>query len=491
MRKLNKIAASAMAVVMAGSMMAGCSSSSSDTKATDGSSKAAESKDAGTKAPEESKEPAASTGKVLNIWCWNAEFATRMLLLPDYVANNKEQPLDGGKIGDVEVKFTQVNNQNNAYQDALDKALDKQESAAADEKIDIFLVEADYALKYVDDDATLNVYDFLSKDDTANQYKYTQEIMTDSNGVLKGVSWQGCPGLLFYNREIAKEVLGTDDPDEVQKYVSDWDKFQETAQKMADKNYLMESSVNDSYRVYSNNVSKKWVTDDVINIDDNLKAWAESSKKILDMKATKNDELWAGYNNAKEGGCFCVFGPAWLINFSLGYQGKDASAVEGKVDDDGKPVVYNESNVCNKGGWGACVGPQSFYWGGTWLCAANGTDNAAEITKIMKSLTCDESVMKKIVTDYDDFVNNQKAMEEMAKDTTYSSYVLGGMNPLGLYAEGAKKISLSNLTAYDQGCNEEFQNAMKAYFAGDATYDEAIEAFYKNITTKYPNLKKA
>ena len=41
-------------------------------------------------------------------------------------------------------------NDNNNYQSKLDEALLKQDSAAADDKIDIFLIEADYALKYVD-----------------------------------------------------------------------------------------------------------------------------------------------------------------------------------------------------------------------------------------------------------------------------------------------------------------------------------------------------
>ena len=465
MKKMKRVAAGALAAVMVSSMLAGCSSS------------------------DKKEEEVAAGGKVLNIWCWNDEFATRMLLVDGYTPTDKSKPLEGGKIGDVTVKFTQVANKDNAYQDALDKALEKQATAVADDKIDLFLVEADYALKYVDTNYTVDVTQFVTKDDISNQYKYTQEIMTDSNGVLKGLSWQACPGLLFYNREIAKEVLGSDDPATVQTYVSDWSKFQDTAKKMVDAGYLMESSVNDSYRVYSNNVTKKWVVDKKIQIDDNLKAWAESSKAIYDMGGTKNVALWSGYSNATDGGCFCVFGPAWLINFCLGYQGSDATADLG-VDDDGNKIVYNTSNVCNKGAWGACVGPQSFYWGGTWMCAASGTDNASEITKIMKSLTCDADTMKKIVTTYDDFVNNQAAMEAMAADTSYSSYVLGGMNPLGLYAEGAKKISLSNLTIYDQGCNEEFQTAMEAYFEGNATYDECIEAFYTSIQTKYPGLER-
>ena len=45
------------------------------------------------------------------------------------------------------VKWTINPNENNNYQNKLDEALLAQDSAAADDKIDIFLIEADYALK--------------------------------------------------------------------------------------------------------------------------------------------------------------------------------------------------------------------------------------------------------------------------------------------------------------------------------------------------------
>ena len=45
------------------------------------------------------------------------------------------------------------------------------------------------------------------------------------DGVQKGTTWQATPGLFAYRRSIAKDVLGTDDPTEVQTYLSDWDKL--------------------------------------------------------------------------------------------------------------------------------------------------------------------------------------------------------------------------------------------------------------------------
>ena len=97
----------------------------------------------------------------------------------------------------------------------------KQAKAAADDKIDIFLVEADYALKYVDSAYSLDVMKDvgLKKKDLANQFQYTKDVMTDSKGKLKGVSWQACPGGFVYRRSMAKELLGTDDPAKVQEEV--------------------------------------------------------------------------------------------------------------------------------------------------------------------------------------------------------------------------------------------------------------------------------
>ena len=44
----------------------------------------------------------------------------------------------------------------------------------------MFLVEADYALKYVNTDLCMSVADLGIKDsELANQYQYTKDIMTD------------------------------------------------------------------------------------------------------------------------------------------------------------------------------------------------------------------------------------------------------------------------------------------------------------------------
>ena len=172
-------------------------------------------------------------GKVLNIYCWNEEFKSR---LTDHYPGYEEVDGTHGKIGDVDVVWNITPSDDNAYQNNLDETLLKQADASADDKIDLFLVEADYALKYVNTDYTMPVADLgITEDEVADQYQYTKDVMTDADGNLKGLSWQGCPGTMIYRRDIAKEVFGTDDPAEVQKKVADWDTFKATAEELKEK----------------------------------------------------------------------------------------------------------------------------------------------------------------------------------------------------------------------------------------------------------------
>lgn len=371
------------------------------------------------------------------------------------------------------VKWHITPNDDNAYQNNLDETLLKQDKAAADDKIDIFLVEADYALKYVDTPYTVAVSDLgITDSDLANQYGYTKDIVTDSNNVLKGVSWQGCPGVMIYSRDVAKDVFGTDDPAEVQKKVSSWEEFNKTADEVKAKGYYMVSGYDDTYRVFSNNVSGKWVQDGKVVIDQNIMNWVEQTKTFTEKGYNNKSSLWddawkKGFYD--EGKVFCYFGPAWFIDFSM------------NADD--------PKSIAGQGKWAATEGPQGFFWGGTWICAASGTDNKTLVADIMKQLTANETIMKDIVTADNDFVNNIPAMEAMAADKSYKSKVLGGQNPLAMFCAGAEKVDLSNLSAYDQGCNEEFQAAMKGYFDGNATLDQALATFKKNIVVKYPELK--
>ena len=254
--------------------------------------KAEESK-ADTEAPAEES----SEGKVFNIYAWNEEFKgffEKYYTVPEGVTVNWIiTPSDGG-----------------AYQEKLDQALQAQATAADDDKVDLFLAEADYIQKYTGSDYTQDVA-ALGVTDFSNAYEYTVQTASDANGVVKGVSFQCCPAALIYRRSIAQDVLGTDDPAEVQKALSDWDKFNDVAAQAKAKGYYMTASESATYRVFSNNVSSPWVDENNnLQIDDAIKTWMSQAKDFTDKGYTQTCDIWSDECTAqmfKYGKTMCYF----------------------------------------------------------------------------------------------------------------------------------------------------------------------------------------
>jgi hypothetical protein len=339
----------------------------------------------------------------------------------------------------------------------------------------MFCCEADYAKKYVaQGDYVLDVKTDLglTDDELSKQISYTKGVMTDDAGALRGVSWQVCSAGMIYRRDIAEEVFGSGEPEDVQANFSDWSKYEESAKKLADAGYITNSAY-DVFRIYSNNASEGFVVDGKINVAADIKAWVDQSKTLIDSKAISNAPLWgdewaAGKQESAK--VFAYFGPAWFFNFCL-----DAGT---------------EGTVATAGKWGFTAGPQNFYWGGTWICGVNGTDNSELVADIMRKLTTDDAVMKDIATTYNECVNNSAVLADLGGSDEGKVELLGGQNPYQLMVEIGEGIDTSNMTAYDQGCIESFQGKIQDYFNGESSYDDAVAAFKTEVIEKYPDLSE-
>ena len=497
MANLKKVLAGSLSLCLAASMFTACGntdSSSTSDKNGGSTSKAGNntginnSSDRVNTAELHGVDSSEDSKKTLTIYCWNTEFKSRLdKYYPQGTSNELtyNELTDGSKeiatINGVKLNWVQVENEGNAYQTKLDEALKGQQDST--EKVDMFLMEADYALKYANGDVALSIQDLgITDDDMSQMYQYTKDVATDTKtGELKGVSWQATPGLFLYNTKIAEDVLGTSDPEKVQEAVKDWDTFTATAQKMADKGYKMVSGFDDTYRCFSNNMSSPWVTDNKITVDPQIKAWADQTKEYTDKGYNNKSSLWDSQWASDQGPTGKVFGffySTWGINFTLLGNSLATPTAEGGKEEVGNGIY---------GDYAVCEGPQPYYWGGTWICGAAGSDNLETIKDVMLKLTCDEAIMKQITMDTQDYTNNEKAMNEIA-NSDYKSDFLGGQNHIALFAEAATKIDMSNAGPYDQGLNESFQNAFKDYFTGNVQEDAAKANFETAIKEKYPEL---
>ena len=408
------------------------------------------------KADTEAPAEESSEGKVFNIYAWNEEFKGFF---------EKYYPVPEG----VTVNWIITPSDNGAYQEKLDQTLLNQENAADDDKVDLFLAEADYIQKYTDSAFTQDVTQ-LGVTDFSNTYAYTVQCASDASGVVKGVSFQCCPAALIYRRSIAQDVLGTDDPVEVQKALSDWDKFNDVAAQAKAKGYMMTASESATYRVFSNNADEPWVdADNNLQIPEAMKTWMAQAKEFTDKGYTQTCDIWSDECTAqmfKDGKTMCYFGPAWYYNFSMGNA------------QDAEKGCY--------GDWAICEGPQAHFWGGTWLLAPAGTDNPTMVADIMNTFINDEEVCTNLVKNEMQFSNNQKVNAACAAEG--GNDFLGGQNDTAMYVEMAKNIVFKNHTIYDQLINEDMQKCWREYCDGDVTEEQALANFYALVSESYPTI---
>ena len=403
-------------------------------------------------------EEAAEEGKVFRIYAWNEEFK-------GYFEKYYEVP-EG-----ITVEWVINPSDGGVYQDKLDEALLNQANASGDEKIDMFLAEADYILKYTDSEYTQDIT-ALGVTDFSNTYEYTVQAASDSNGVVKGVSFQCCPSALIYRRSIAEEVLGTSDPAEVQAKLDSWEKFDAVAAEAAAKGYLMTASEAATFRVFSNNGTSALVDDNGnLTLNDAIKIWQTQAKEYSDKGYTQTCDIWSDECTAQmfaEGKAMCYFGPAWYYNFSMGN-------------------AADPEKGCS-GDWAICQGPQAHFWGGTWLLAATGTDNPTMVADVMNTFINDEEVCTNLIKNEAQFTNNQKVNAIVGNDPEYGNAFLGGQNDVAVYLDLAKNIKFEYKTIYDQLLTEGLQQYWREYCDGTVTEDEAMANYYKYINEKYPEI---
>lgn len=109
----------------------------------------------------------------------------------------------------------------------------------------------------------------------------------------------------------------------------------------------------------------------------------------------------------------------------------------------------------------------------------------------MLKMTADTNILRTLAQEYGEMSNDQPLMDELAQSPEFGIDLLAGQNYLGVLSEGAANISLANVSPYDQGCVEEFQNAFGDYFRESTTgvsFEKAKANFETAILERYPEL---
>lgn len=401
-----------------------------------------------------------SGGKVLNVWSYNEELSDLITslcldLIPDDVELvNTVSPSPMYRTN-VEEKI------NSAVNDPKMKA---------DDKIDLYVMEPEWMLAHMNSNSTLDLKKTLgfTNEELASQFDYTLKMGTNEKGQLKGISYYVCPSAFAYRRSVALDVFGTDDPDEIQAMVSDWKKFENCAEKLADKNYKMLASYEDMFNVFNNTRSSPWVVKDKkgnpkLNIPKEAMEWVDKSVKLVDAGYVSSDTQWSWYwmeSFSSSTDAFGIFAPEWMIDWVLTTSSFDSSS----------------------GDWAVCYGPRASYWGGAWMMVPAGCDNVDLVKKIMLRLTSEE--VAPALTALGLNPNNKNVLADQ-EASDYAFNALNGQNPNPLFCQIAADVQAPVCSEYDYSVAYLFQQAMKEYIWGNLTKDQALENFKQQAAAMF------
>lgn len=343
---------------------------------------------------------------------------------------------------------------------------------APDNAPDLVLMEADYIqnyFPYITDVKELGI----SENDTAQMYKYTKQIATDEKGALKALSWSAASGVFAYRRSIAKELFGDDSPETVREAVKDWESYEKTAKKAAEKGYYITASTTETLRAFTDNKSVPWIEGGRLTVDQGLVNWAEMSRRLVSSGACPDYAMWTNEwmeEHSLSGKTLGFFYPSWGVNYCLG----TTESFAGYYAEDGD--------------YGVCEPPQYYYWGGTWLGVPKDSKNKEISAEIMRAVTCDTENLVNLGAQQLESVNNRAAMERLAADSGLDSPLLCGQNPFGVYAQCAEKINCLNRGAYDMDIEDKFQYTMAEYVSGYGNLESALAYFLSEVGYSYGHL---
>ena len=354
------------------------------------------------------------------------------------------------------------------------------------------MLENFYDAGYFED---LNQAPYNAQDYADQIVDYVWEVGQDSDGIQRAISYQITPAGVYYRRDIAEEVFGTDDPDEIGKHFASYDTVLETAKELKDHGYRIFAS--DAEMGYFSGDSA-WVVDGTLNIDDDRYAY-----RNLMIELYQND--YTAYANQWSTPWYqAMSGPVPILTADIQDYADDSVNVwdadqfaEATADMEttevfafGLPswgVLTLRDNVGETSGkWGVCSGPAYGFGGGTFIGISALSEHKDTAWDFLKWVTLNEDTANWWIEKSEGDTVSLISVLEQHKDDANEVY--GGEHLYAFWQKQAEGIDYSKVTRYDTFINDEFNAATTAIKKGEKTEEEAMNDFYDAVESTYPEI---
>ncbi|MDD6155592.1 MAG: extracellular solute-binding protein [Lachnospiraceae bacterium] len=375
---------------------------------------------------------------------------------------------------------------------------------AGETEPDIIVGEPQMLEDFYDAGFFANLDDLGAKDYEGQIVDYVWEVGQDADGIQRAISYQITPAGIYYRRDIAQEVFGTDDPDEIGKLFADYDTILETAETLKAAGYRIFAS--DAEINYFSGDSA-WVIDGKLNVDQARLDYMDLCIDLYQKDLTAYAAQWATpWYQAMAGEV-----PVLSAELQWGDWTEDEEGNVGLNIWDEENFNENVSNYTDEttqvfafglpawgvltmrdhvgdtsGKWGVCAGPSYGFGGGTYIGISSQSKRQETAWEFVKFCTLNEDTANWwIEYSEGDTVSLISALEAHKDD---ANEVYGGQKLYSFWLEQAEGIDYSKVTRYDKGIGDAWGEAISAIKTGEKSKDDAIAEFYDKVEATYPEL---
>ena len=342
----------------------------------------------------------------------------------------------------------------------------------------------------------LNQAPYNAQDYADQIVDYVWKVGQDSEGIQRAISYQITPAGIYYRRDIAKEVFGTDNPDEVGKLFKDYATILDTAEKLKDAGYRIFSS-DAEMNVFSGDSA--WVVDGVLNVDQARLDYMDLCTDLYQNDLTAYANQWSTpWYQAMSGEVPIL--SADIQNYADDSVNVwDATQFEESTKDMDKTTVFSfglpawgvltmRDNVGETSGkWGVCAGPSYGFSGGTYIGISSQSKRQQTAWEFVKFCTLNEDTADWWIDfSQGDTVSLKSAIEKHKDD---ENEIYGGEKLYSFWLEQAEGIDYSIVTRYDKAIGDAWGEAISAVKTGQKTKDEAVNEFYDKVAATYPDIE--
>lgn len=312
---------------------------------------------------------------------------------------------------------------------------------------------------------------------------YTYQAGCDSDGVLRAITYQSCPGSVIYRRDIAEKVFGTDDPDEIGKLFSSFGTIEETAKKLQDSGYTIFGDTG-ALRWFSNS-SSPWVKNGEIIVDQDRLDYFDCAVELYQKEYVAFAPEWSAAWYASMASPLPMHAE-WSALDEV--SGNAQTEVFSYVMPAWGALIVRDNAKDNTGKLGICKGVCSFFGGGTFLTVNEYSKHKEAAKKFIEYCTLnDDSARWWIEASNGDMIANKAVI---AENKDYQNEAFGNQKTYGFFLDEIDKIDYGMITGYDDTCKDAFGRAIISVQKGEKTKEAALDEFYTEVITQYPELKR-